>query len=47
MAAPFNPGSMTIYRGLGIDYVVLQSKHRLSGVTPLFENESYAVYQAP
>jgi hypothetical protein len=47
MAAPFNPGSMAIYRGLGIDYVVLQSKHRLAGVTPVFENESYAVYQAP
>jgi hypothetical protein len=47
MAASFDPGSMTIYRGLGIDYVVLQSKHRLAGVTPVFENGSYAVYQAP
>jgi hypothetical protein len=46
MAAPFKPDSMTIYRSLGIDYVVLQSKHRLAGATPLFENESYAVYQA-
>jgi hypothetical protein len=47
MAAPFNPGSMTSYRGLGIDYVVLQSKHRLAGVTPVFENESYVVCKAP
>jgi hypothetical protein len=45
MAAPFNPGSMTIYRGLSIDYVVLQSKHRLAVVTPVFENESYVVYK--
>jgi hypothetical protein len=47
MAAPFNPGSMTIYRSLSIDYVVLPSKHRLAIVTPLFKNESYVVYQAP
>jgi hypothetical protein len=47
MAAPFNPRSMTSYHGLGIDYVVLQSKHRLAGVTPLFENGRYAVYQVP
>ncbi len=47
MAAPFNPDSMTSYRSLGIDYVVLQSKHRLSGVTPLFENGRYVMYKAP
>ena len=47
MAAPFNPGAMTSYRGLGIDYVVLQAKHRLAGVTPLFENPSYVAYKAP
>jgi hypothetical protein len=45
MAVPFNPAAMTSYRSLGIDYVVLQSKHRLAGVTPLFENGSYAAYQ--
>ena len=47
MAAPFNPGSMTSYRELGIDYVVLQSKHRLAGVTPLFENGRYVAYKTP
>ena len=46
MAAAFNSGSMPSYRGLAIDYVVLQSKHRLPGVTPLFQNSHYVVYQA-
>lgn len=47
MAAPFHPRAMTSYRSLGIDYIVLQSKRRLAGVTPLFENQSYVVYRAP
>jgi hypothetical protein len=45
MAAPFNPDAMTSYRGLGVDYVVLQAKHRLAGVPPLFENASYVAYK--
>jgi len=47
MAAPFNPSSMTSYRELGIDYVVLQAKHRLAGIAPLFENGHYVVYKSP
>ncbi len=45
MAAPFNPNSMIAFRSLGIDYLVLQSRHRLPGLTPLFENANYVVYQ--
>jgi len=47
MAAPFNPNSMTAYRGLGIDYLVLQSRHRIPGMMPAFENLSYVAYKAP
>ncbi|MBZ5596527.1 MAG: hypothetical protein LAP39_30160 [Acidobacteriia bacterium] len=47
MAAPFNPGLMTSYRNLGIDYVVLLGEHRIPEMTPAFANASYMVYKAP
>lgn len=47
MAAPFNPDSLTSYRGLGIDYAVLLAGHRITGMTPAFENAGYVVYKTP
>ena len=47
MAAPFNPGAMTGYRGLGIDYVVLLAEHRIAGMRPAFENGRYVAYNSP
>jgi len=47
MAVPFHAGAMTSYRGLGIDYVVLQAQHRITGMTSVFENGRYVVYKAP
>lgn len=46
MAAPFNPKDAASYRGLGIDYMVLQPKNRLAGLKPLFENGRFVVYPA-
>ncbi|HVP47341.1 MAG TPA: DUF6798 domain-containing protein [Bryobacteraceae bacterium] len=47
MASPFNPAAMASYRSLGIDYVVLLEEHRISGMTPVFENGRYVAYKAP
>jgi hypothetical protein len=45
MAAPFTPQDAGRYRDLGIDYFVLQPRNRLAGVTPVFENGRFEVYQ--
>ena len=45
MAAPFDPKDVASYRGLGIDYYVLQPKNRLESVKPVFENGRFLVYQ--
>jgi len=47
MAVPFHAGAMTSYRGLGIDYVVLEAQHRITGMTAVFENGRYVVYKTP
>ena len=46
MAVPFNPAAMASYRSLGIDYVVLLEEHRITWMTPVFENGRYVVYKA-
>ncbi|PYT29475.1 MAG: hypothetical protein DMG58_16205 [Acidobacteria bacterium] len=46
MADPFDQKDVGRYRGLGIDYFVLQRKNQLGGVKPLFENCRFVVYQA-
>jgi len=45
MAEPFSPGDLPRYGSLGIDYVVLQAKNRLPGMTPVFENARFVVYK--
>lgn len=46
MAAPFDPKGLSGYRGLGIDYIVLQPKNRLQSTQPVFENSRFIVYHA-
>jgi hypothetical protein len=46
MAAPFDPKDFARYRGLGIDYIVVQPKNRLEGIKPDFENGRFVVYSA-
>jgi len=44
MAGGFDPRNLERYRGLGIDYLVVERKNRLAGSPPAFENASFAVY---
>jgi hypothetical protein len=45
MARPFEPRDTGQYAALGIDYIVLERKNRLTGVTPVFDNGRYLVYK--
>jgi hypothetical protein len=45
MAAPFTPGELARYRGLGIDYIVLLARNRLGATPPVFENDHFVVYR--
>jgi hypothetical protein len=45
LAAGFRPADLPRYGALGIHYVVLQSRNRVAGQTPLFENARYLVYR--
>lgn len=44
LAKPFRPADMARYSGLGIQYVVIQPKHRLADV-PVFANSGFLVYR--
>jgi hypothetical protein len=39
------PQSLTVYRDLGIDYVVYSAMHPQSGAQPVFRNSKYLVYE--
>jgi hypothetical protein len=41
----FHPSDIERYTQLGIDYIVLQPKHRLKERTAVFENDRYLVYK--
>ena len=43
--AGYGADSFRQYRGLGIDYVVVQEQNRVAGVEPVYRNGSYAVYR--
>ena len=47
MARPYQPGNLTRYRRLGIDYLVVRPRNREPGVTPAFENSAFIVYRVP
>ncbi len=44
-AAMTRPPDFALYRTLGIDYVVVQSKHAIAGKAPAFENSAYRAYR--
>lgn len=44
-AGRFRPEYLAKYRQLGIDYLILQSKNRLPGPVPAFDNGRYLAYQ--
>ena len=44
MAGGFDARHLERYRGLGIDYLVLEKKNRLASPQPAFENAGFAVY---
>jgi hypothetical protein len=44
MAGGFDPQHLDRYRGLGIDYLVLESKNRLAAPLPVYENARFVVY---
>jgi hypothetical protein len=44
MAGGFDPRNLERYRGLGIDYLVVERKNRLASPQPAFENAGFAVY---
>jgi hypothetical protein len=44
MAGGFNPQHLERYRGLGIDYLVLERKNRLESPAPVYENARFVVY---
>jgi hypothetical protein len=46
MAPGFDPANIPKYGAAGIDYIVLQPRHRLPGA-PLFVNARYLVYRVP
>lgn len=41
----FNPSEFSRLRGLGIDYLVLSTQHRVAARQPLYENRQYVVYE--
>jgi hypothetical protein len=41
----YQPDSFPQYRTLGVDYIVLEQAHALSGVPAIYRNGSYAVYR--
>ncbi len=43
----FTPADMERYAELGIDYVVMETEHRLPDRKPVFENDKYLVYALP
>lgn len=45
MAAPFDAQRLPQYHDLGIDYVVVQAKNRMSARIPVFENAGYVAYK--
>lgn len=47
MAHKFEPQFVSQYPALGIDYIVLSRKNRLSGSTPVFDNGRFLVYKLP
>jgi len=44
MAGGFNPQRLDRYRGLGIDYLVLERKNRMAAPAPVYENTRFVVY---
>ncbi len=44
MAGGFDARHLERYRGLGIDYLVIERKNRLTGPQPAFENARFSVY---
>ena len=44
MAGGFDPRNLERYRGLGIDYLVVEKKNRLVSPQPAFENAGFVVY---
>src|SRR5262249_39735202 len=40
----FDPSEISRFKGFGIDYLVLLSKHRLTDSQPIYENTQYVVY---
>jgi hypothetical protein len=45
MAKPFHATDVERYRGLGVDYIAVLAKDRLTGATPVFENRGFIVYR--
>jgi hypothetical protein len=45
MAEPFHATDLQRYRGLGVDYVVVLRKDRLTGAVPVFENAGFIVHR--
>jgi hypothetical protein len=45
MAPPYRPGRLAHYHGLGIDYIVVNPRHREPAAKPVFENARYLVYR--
>jgi hypothetical protein len=41
----YGPGAAAQYRGVGVDYLVLQREHRMPDVQPAYWNSRYAVYR--
>jgi len=46
MATGFKPADLAKYDGLGIQYVVVQSRNRLAGA-PVFDNRNSVAYRVP
>jgi hypothetical protein len=42
----YSPQKLRSLRSLPIDYYILQSRHQLNGVVPVFSNKNFAVYDA-
>jgi hypothetical protein len=45
MAKPFHATDVERYRGLGVDYIAVLAKDRLTDAIPVFENRRFVVYR--
>jgi hypothetical protein len=44
-AKPFSPKDVPRYRALGVDYLVVEPRDRIPGLTPVFENKQFIAYR--